>query len=82
MTGLSGLFGAAHSLRRRLVVNILLALGFCIALFSVILTYEFYEHLAENREDALAQEVSELAVEIAPDEPDLGFDPNRVPVSR
>ena len=76
MRGRPGLFGEAQSLRRRLVVNILLALGFCIALLSVILTYEFYEHLAENRDDALAQEVSELAAEIAPDAPDLGFDPS------
>ncbi len=64
MTGLAALFGEARSLRRRLVVNILLAVGFCFALASVILTYEFYEHLAENRDEALAREAAEIAGQI------------------
>ncbi|MGR3312161.1 sensor histidine kinase [Roseovarius indicus] len=74
MTGLAALFGEARSLRRRLVVNILLAVGFCFALASVILTYEFYEHLAENRDDALAREAAEIAGQITPGAPDLGLD--------
>lgn len=78
MTGLSTLFGEAHSLRRRLVVHILLAVGFCFTLASVILTYEFYEHLAENRDEALAREAAEVAGQITPGAPDLGLDADAV----
>ncbi|MGR3520418.1 MAG: hypothetical protein ACU0EF_10065, partial [Roseovarius sp.] len=74
MTGLSVLFGEANSLRRGLVVNILLAVGFCFALASVILTYEFYEHLANNRNGALAREAAEIAGQISPAAPELGLD--------
>ncbi len=74
MRGLAALFGDTHSLRRRLVINILLAVGFCFALASVILTYEFYEHLAENRDAALAREAEEVAAQITPGAPDLGLD--------
>lgn len=74
MTGLAALFGEASSLRRRLIVNILLAVGFCFALASVILSYEFYEHLAENRNKALAREATEIAGQISPAAPELGLD--------
>lgn len=76
MTGLASLFGEAGSLRRRLVVNILLAVGFCFTLAAVILTYEFYEHIAENREAALLQEAQEVASQIRPEAPHLGLDPS------
>ncbi len=74
MTGFSALFGGAHSLRRRLVINILLAIGFCCALAAVILTYEFYEHLKENRDEGLAREAAEIAAQIRPGLEGLGLD--------
>ncbi len=76
MKGLAAFFGEARSLRRRLVVNILLAFGFCFALASVILILEFYEHLENNRKAALALEAAEVAAQIRPDAPDMGLDAN------
>lgn len=74
MKGADALFGQSGSLRRALVVNILIALVFCIGLASYILTYEFYEHLAENRNGALTREAEEIAAQIVADAPDLGLD--------
>jgi signal transduction histidine kinase len=75
VTGFSALFGERYSLRRNLVVNIILALFFCIALATVILVREFYEHLRENIEDALTQEAQELAEQIDPSAAGYGLNP-------
>jgi signal transduction histidine kinase len=69
------IIGEPQSLRRRLVVNILLALAFCIFFAAFILAYQFYEYLEDDRELSLTQETAEIAAEIRTDEPYLGFDP-------
>ena len=76
MNEFCALFGDRYSLRRNLVVNIILALSFCIALATVILVREFYEHLRENVEDALVQEAQELAGQIDPAAANFGLNPD------
>ncbi len=76
MTLTERLFGTRRSLRRRLIVNISLALSFCVALAGSILVYEFYEHLEENSEDALLQEAQEVLGEIDPSASEFGLNPN------
>lgn len=74
MKGITAVFGEANSLRRSLVRNILAAIVLCILIASFTLIHEFYEHLADNREEALAREAQEIAAQIVADAPDLGLD--------
>ncbi len=60
------LFGERYSLRRSLIINIIIALSICIALAMIVLVREFYEHLAENVEDALYEEAKEVVRQIDP----------------
>ena len=75
MSVITTLFGERISLRRNLVVNIIFALTFCIALASFILVREFYEDLRENVDKALILEARELAGQIDPKGTDYGLDP-------
>jgi len=75
MKALCAIFGGRYSLKRNLVLNIILALCFCIGLAMTILTREFYEHLEENLVDALITEAWEIANQVQPDAPHYGFDP-------
>ncbi len=75
MKMIPALIGERYSLRRNLVVNIMLALSFCIALATVVLVREFYEHLRENTERALIREARELAGQIDPGAADHGLNP-------
>jgi len=72
------LFGERLSLRRTLVLNIILALLICVALATTILIKEFYEHLAENLEDALSQEAQEIMGQINPGVEGFGLNPDAV----
>ncbi|NDW46786.1 HAMP domain-containing sensor histidine kinase [Ruegeria sp. PrR005] len=67
--------GAAGSLQRKLTVNILAALLLTILMSVTVLIFEFFEHLEENQEEALYGEAKEILVQIDPDLPGLGFDP-------
>lgn len=67
--------GAAGSLQRKLTVNILAALLLTILMSVTVLIFEFFEHLEENQEEALYGEAKEILVQIDPDLPSLGFDP-------
>lgn len=69
------LFGTRSSLKRNLVINIILAYMSSIALASAILVYEFKESISSTIETALVREVQELATQIDPNKPDLGLDP-------
>lgn len=75
MNILTALFGGRYSLKRNLVVNIVLAYCFCFALATGILIYEFNEALRTDIEDALMQEVREVAGQIDPGKPDYGLNP-------
>ncbi len=72
------LFGERSSLRRSLIINITAALSLCIALASVVLIYEFYEHLEENIEEALYQEAKEIIGQIDPDQDTYGLNPTAI----
>ena len=74
MIDLATVFGARHSLQRRLVLNVVLALLVCLLMTTVILIREFYDHLDENAEAALLQEAAELAASLDPAAPDFGLD--------
>ncbi|MFT7596148.1 MAG: signal transduction histidine kinase [Paracoccaceae bacterium] len=76
MKVLRAIFGGRYSLKRNLVLNIILALCFCIGLAMTVLTREFYEHLEENLVDALITEAWEIANQVQPNAPHYGFDPN------
>ncbi len=69
----TALFGERNSLRRSLIINITAALSLCIALASVVLIYEFYEHLKENIQEALYQEAKEIIGQIDPDQDAYGL---------
>ena len=74
----TALFGERNSLRRSLIINITAALSLCIALASVVLIYEFYEHLEENIEEALYQEAKEIIGQIDPDQNTYGLNPTAI----
>ena len=74
MIDLATVFGARHSLQRRLVLNVVLALLVCLLMATVILIREFYDHLDENAKAALLQEAAELAASLDPAAPDFGLD--------
>ncbi|MEK6204572.1 MAG: HAMP domain-containing histidine kinase [Amylibacter sp.] len=71
---ISIMFGERLSLRRTLILNIIIALCFCITLASTVLIKEFYEHLEENLEKALSQEAKEIIGHINPDFDLYGLD--------
>ncbi len=74
MSVLSFLFGQRRSLKRGLLLNIIAALAFCIALAGTVLISEFYDHLEENLEDAMIDEATEIAGQIDPSVAGLGLD--------
>jgi signal transduction histidine kinase len=76
MTVSEHLFGAARSLRRRLVVNISIALTLCVAIAGLILVHEFYEHLEETIDEDLFQEAQEVLGQVDPDAPNFGLNPD------
>lgn len=67
--------GARGSLQRRLVANLVMALVAVLVFASVVLVYEFYEHLEERAEGALRIEALEVADALDPAAPDFGQDP-------
>ncbi|MBT5681835.1 MAG: hypothetical protein HOJ09_07240 [Gammaproteobacteria bacterium] len=69
-------FGAKRSLKRSLLLNIIAALSLCIVLASLILISEFKEHLAENLEQTLLDEATEVIGQINPSLPGFGLDGN------
>lgn len=73
MKPLSALFGPPRSLRRKLVINVALAVLFCMALATFVLLREFREHLKENLLASLVHEAGEVAGIIDPDAPDYGL---------
>lgn len=75
MTWRANAFGTRGSLRRRLALNILLALFLCLVLVSGALFYEFFEHLEERLEDNLSTEALEVVGQVDPDKPHFGLDP-------
>lgn len=68
------LFGRRRSLKRGLVLHIIAALSLCIIMAGAVLISEFYEHLEENREDAMIEEAGEIVSQIAPNVPGYGLD--------
>ncbi len=68
-------WGTRGSLRRRLTVNILVALSLCLVMASLALLYEFFEHLEENLENSLIAEAIEIVGQVDPDQTGFGFDP-------
>jgi signal transduction histidine kinase len=66
-------FGPTRSLRRGLVLNIIVALSLCILLAGTVMIYEFYDHLKENLEDALIGEAKEIIGQIDPESPKFGL---------
>lgn len=68
-------FGTRGSLRRRLALNILLALVFCLVLASGALFYEFFEHLEERLEANLTAEALEVVGQVDPGRSHFGLDP-------
>lgn len=71
-----GVIGPARSLRRRLTINIVVAMTICVALAGAIMIAEFYEHLEENTRAALFYESRELLGQVDPDRPNYGLDPD------
>ncbi len=76
MTVFNILFGEHYSLRRSLIINIIIALSICIGLAMVVLIHEFYQHLEENIEDALYEETKEIIGQIDPTLDTYGLDQN------
>lgn len=74
----TALFGARHSLQRGLLINITAALSLCITLATVILIYEFYEHMRESLSKSLYQEAIEIIGQIDPDHETYNLDPQAV----
>ncbi|MEN8874540.1 MAG: ATP-binding protein [Pacificibacter sp.] len=70
------IFGAKRSLKRGLLLNIIAALSLCVVLASLILISEFKEHLAENLEQSLLDEATEVLGRIDPSLADFGLDGN------
>ena len=70
------LFGPAQSLRRRLTINIVLALFVSMLLAAAVLISEFFEHIEESTRDDLFLEAREILGQINPSAPDLGLDPS------
>lgn len=69
-------FGAKRSLKRSLLLNIIAALSLCVVLASLILISEFKEHLAENLEQTLLDEATEVLGQIDPSLAGFGLDGN------
>ena len=69
-------FGPSGSLRRGLVLNIVVALSLCIVMVGAVMIYEFYEHLEDGFEDLLTNEANEIIGQLDPDAPHMGLDPN------
>ena len=68
------MFGAPSSLQRKLVVNIVVALSFCVTLATAILVYEFFEHLEETLDETLATEAREVLSQVDPKAAHSGLD--------
>lgn len=68
------LFGQNRSLQRGLLLNIIAALSLCLLLAIGVMVSEFYEHLQERGEDAMADEAIEIIGQIEPTAPQYGLD--------
>ncbi|MEH6738601.1 MAG: HAMP domain-containing sensor histidine kinase [Sulfitobacter sp.] len=58
------LIGPRRSLKRNLLLNIIATLSLCVLLAGGVLISEFYEHLEDNLEDAMAAEAIEIIGQI------------------
>ncbi len=76
MRFLDQFIGRGRSLRRRLMINITIALSLCVALAGAVLISEFYEHLEENIEDALFLEAQEVLGQVDPSADSFGLNPD------
>lgn len=74
MKVLNFLFGSRRSLKRGLLLNIIATLSLCIILAAAVFISEFYEHLEENTEDAMAEEAKEIIGQIDPTIAKYGLD--------
>ncbi len=74
MTVFNIFFGEQYSLRRSLIINIIIALSICIGLAMVVLIHEFDQHLEDNIDDALYEETKEIISQIDPTLGTYGFD--------
>lgn len=70
------LLGEKQSLKRQLLLNIIVALSLCTVLAGIVLISEFKEHLEENLEDAMVDEARELIGQIDPALASFGLDPD------
>lgn len=70
------LFGPRRSLKRRLLLNITVALSLCMLLGGIVLINEFQEHLEETREDAMIEEAKEVIGQVDPSHENYGLNPD------
>ncbi|SFR48680.1 ATP-binding protein [Litoreibacter janthinus] len=76
MNVITSVFGNKRSLRRGLIVNVIIALLLCLLIAGIILVKEFYEHLEENLDAALLNEATEVIGQIDPDAAFYGLNPD------
>jgi len=69
-------FGPKRSLRRRLMISIIIALTLCVVLAGAILIKEFGEHLKENIRSALFLEAEEVLGQVEPEAANFGLNPD------
>ncbi|WP_296645025.1 sensor histidine kinase [Roseinatronobacter sp.] len=74
MNALRTVFGEPRSLKRVLILNILVALSMSILLAGAVMIYEFYEHLEESLEEALSAEAAEIIRQVDPEATEFGLD--------
>lgn len=68
------MLGEKQSLKRGLLLNIIVALSLCTLFAGIVLISEFKEHLEENLEDAMVDEAKELIGQINPALAGFGLD--------